>query len=427
VDIRIEKPPVGGEVKAIASKPQAHRLLICAALADKNTRINCAERSDDIDATVSCLVSLGARIAYDGAGFKVQPSGIPVPTGPIIQVCGQSGATLRFMLPVCCALGVPAEFLMLGQLRKRPSSPLLEQLAANGCDIAKHDGGLRCSGKLSSGEYFLKGNVSSQFMSGLLLALPLLEGYSVISVEGVVESMPFVTMTLDILRAFGVRIHLRGLRGGRGSVYLVEGPQNFRTPGTLVVEGDWSCAAPWLSAGAIRGSGVTCTGLNLGSNQGDMAITRLLERFGAKVAYEGDKVTVYPAELRGIEIDASDTPDLVPFLAVVAAAAKGETVINNAGRLRHGGNDRLRAVAETLRALGADITERQDGLVVRGVKALAGGSVPSRSDHRIVMMAAIASAACDGPVTITGAGAVSKSYPEFFVDFAKLGGKTAKA
>ena len=424
MDIRIENPPEGGEVKAIASKSQAHRLLICAALADKKTRIKCAERSDDIDATVGCLVSLGARIGHDGEGFDVAPVGVPVPPDPVTQVCGESGATLRFMLPVCCALGVPAEFLMLGQLRKRPTSPLLEQLVANGCDITMHNGSLRCSGKLSSGEYFLQGNISSQFISGLLLALPLLEGDSVISVEGVVESMPFVTMTLDMLKAFGVRIHLRGLRGGRGAVYLVDGPQSYRTPGALGVEGDWSNAAPWLSAGAIRGSGVTCTGLNLGSNQGDMAITRLLERFGAKVAYEGDKVTVFPSKLRGIEIDASDTPELVPFLAVVAAVAKGETIINNAGRFRYRENDRLRAVAETLRTLGADITERQDRLVIRGVKALAGGSVPSLSDHRIVMMAAIASAVCDEPVTIPAAEAVSKSYPAFFDDFAKLGGKT---
>jgi len=286
-----------------------------------------------------------------------------------------------------------------------------------------HKGSLRCSGKLSSGEYFLQGNISSQFISGLLLALPLLEGHSVISVEGVVESMPYVTMTLDILKTFGIKVHLRGLRGGRGAIYLIDGPQRYHSPGALGVEGDWSGAAPWLSAGAIRGSGVTCTGLNLGSSQGDMAITRLLERFGAKVAYEGDGVTVYPAKLRGIEIDASGTPDLVPFLAAVAAAAKGETVINNAGWLRHRESDRLRAVTETLRTLGADITERQDGLVIRGGKALAGGSVTSFSDHRIVMMAAIASAMCDGPVTITVAGAVLKSYPAFFEDFARLGGR----
>jgi len=423
LDIRIEKPPEGGEVRAAASESQAHRLLICAALADKKTRIECAERSDDVDATVSCLESLGARIGHDGAGFEVLPAGAQAPAGPIAQVCGESGATLRFMLPVCCALGIPADFLMLGQLRKRPKSPLLEQLVANGCGITMQKGRLSCSGKLSSGEYFLQGYISSQFISGLLLALPLLEGSSVISVEGVVESMPYVTMTLDILKAFGIRVHLRGLRGGRGAVYLIDGPQRFLTPGSLGVEGDWSNAAPWLSAGAIRGSGVTCTGLNLGSSQGEMAITRLLERFGAKVAYEGDKVTVFPAKLRGIEIDASDTPDLVPFLAVVAAVAKGETVIKNAGRLRHKESDRLRAVTETLRTLGADITERQDGLVIRGVNALTGGSVTSFSDHRIVMMAAIASAMCDGPVTITVADAVSKIYPAFFDDFARLGGR----
>jgi len=423
VNIKIVKPPDGGEVKAVASKSQTHRLLICSALADKKTYIECTERSDDIDATVNCLESLGARIDYDGTGFKVLPVGFPVPADLVTQVCGESGATLRFMLPVCCAMGVPADFLMLGQLRKRPTSPLLEQLVANGCVISMYKGSLRSSGRLCSGEYFLQGNISSQFISGLLLALPLLEGDSVISVEGVVESMPYVTMTLDILKAFGIRIHPRGQRGGRGAVYLIDGSQRYRTPGTYRVEGDWSNAAPWLCAGAIRGSGVTCTDLNLGSSQGDMAITRLLERFGAVVSYEGDRVTVCPAKLRGIEIDASDTPDLVPFLAVVASVAKGETVINNAGRLRLKESDRLRAITDTLQSLGADITERKDSLVVRGVRSLTGGVVPSYSDHRMIMMAAIASIVCESPVTINLAEAVSKSYPGFFEDFAKLGGK----
>ena len=426
MDIRIESPPTGGTVRAIASKSQAHRLLVCAALADKETYIKCSESSGDIEATVGCLNSLGADIKYDGAGFVIKPVAQPVSESMVTQTCGESGATLRFMLPVCCALGVPADFIMVGRLRDRPSSPLLEQLAANGCVISMYRGNLISSGQLTAGEYDLPGNVSSQFISGLLLALPLLEGDSVINVEGRVESLPYVTLTLNVLERFGVRVKHRGSRGGRGAVYLIEGSQRYISRGEYSVEGDWSNAAPWLSAGAISGSGVTCSNLNPGSSQGDMAILRLLERFGANVAYEGDSVTVTPSKLYGIQIDAADTPDLVPLLAVVASVAKGETLITNAGRLRMKESDRLHAVAETLRVLGADITEKQDSLHIKGVKSLEGGSVPSFSDHRIVMMAAIASLVSDNPVTINVAESVTKSYPNFFKDFELLGGKVSE-
>jgi len=419
----IEKPISGGKVKAIASKSQAHRLLICAALSEKETYIECAERSDDIDATVGCLKSLGAGIRHDGEGFTVAPIKSPVAGEHVTQVCGESGATLRFMLPVCCALGAPADFILVGQLRDRPISPLLEQLAANGCDISIQKSSIRCTGKLGSGEFFLQGNISSQFISGLLLSLPLLEGYSVINVEGSVESMPYVTMTLEALDTFGITVKRRGSRAGRGAIYMIEGAQSYRTPGRVRVEGDWSNAAAWLGAGAIGGSGVTCTGLNLGSSQGDMAIMRLLARFGAKVAYEGGSVTVAPARLLGIQIDATDTPDLVPVLSAVAAVAEGETLISGAGRLRAKESDRLRSVSETLRTIGADIRETEDGLMIRGSKSLRGGTVTSFSDHRIVMMAAIASGVCKGQVAINVAEAVSKSYPGFFADFEALGGK----
>jgi len=423
VNIKIEKPISGGKVKAIASKSQAHRLLICSALSEKETYIECAERSDDIDATVGCLVSLGAGISHDGEGFTVVPISFPAAKEPVTQVCGESGSTLRFMLPVCCALGVPADFVLVGQLRDRPTSPLLEQLAANGCSIHINKSSIRCTGELCSGEYYLQGNVSSQFISGLLLSLPLLEGDSVINVEGMIESSPYVAMTLEALKVFGIKVKPRGSRAGRGAVFLIEGSQRYRTPGKVRVEGDWSNAAVWLGAGALGGDGVTCTGLNLGSSQGDMAIMRLLARFGADVAYGGGSVTVAPAKLSGIHIDAAETPDLVPVLSAVASVAEGETTISNAGRLRIKESDRLRSVTEALLALGADIRESQDGLIIRGVKALRGGKVTSFSDHRIVMMAAAASIVCKKPVTIDVAEAVAKSYPDFFRDFEALGGQ----
>ncbi|MCL2227181.1 MAG: 3-phosphoshikimate 1-carboxyvinyltransferase [Oscillospiraceae bacterium] len=425
MNITITKPPSGGAIEAVASKSHAHRLLICAALSDKTSYIECSERSDDIDATVACLESLGAQIRHDGTGFNVVPLSFPLSKEPVMQVCGESGATLRFMLPVCAALGVPAMFVTVGSLRERPTSPLLEQLASNGCEITMSKGNLACFGKLQSGDYTLQGNVSSQFISGLLMALPLIDGDSVINVEGKVESMPYVTLTLDVLRSYGINARMKGTRAGRGAICLIEGSQKYISPGDVKVEGDWSNAAAWLGAGVLGGSGVTCSGLNLGSSQGDMAILRQMGRFGASVEYEGDTVYVSPAKKSAIQFDASNTPDLVPILALIASVSEGETIINNAGRLRLKESDRLNAVAETLKVLGADISEMQDGLAIKGKRALKGGTVTSFGDHRIVMMAAIASVVCENPVTIIAADSVNKSYPGFFKDFEKLGGEIA--
>ena len=424
MNITIEKPPSGGEVKAVASKSHAHRMLICAALSDGQSYIECAERSDDIDATAGCLEGLGAKIVHDGNGFSVSPIKLPLSGVKVSQVCGESGATLRFMLPVCCALGVTAEFITVGSLRHRPTSPLLEQLAENGCEIKMSDGAISCSGKLRSGNFLLQGNVSSQFISGLLLALPLLEQESVINIEGKVESMPYVTLTHDALGLFGVNVSRRGAHStDGGAVFLIPGGQQYRTPGKIKVEGDWSNSATWLSAGVLGGSGVTCSGLNLGTSQGDMAILRQLGRFGAVVEYEGDKVSVKTTKTQSIQVDATHTPDLVPVLALIASVSQGETLINNAGRLRLKESDRLHAVTSTLNTLGADVTEKQDALIIRGKESLQGGTVTSFGDHRIVMMAAIASIVCKNPVTIEAVESVNKSYPGFFEDFKKLGGE----
>jgi len=440
VNIEISEPAHGGEVKAVASKSQAHRMLICAALAGEKTYIECGETSDDINATVGCLINLGANIHRDGEGFEVEPLKRPVLEDiTVTQHCMESGSTFRFMLPVCCALGVKAEFILSGRLSERPMAPLINELTAKGCEITKEDnvnyiesetgipykcGILRCSGKLDSGVYELPGNISSQFISGLLFALSMLEDDSILSVLGREESRPYIAMTLDALGIFGIKIKRFATNPAKGSAYRINGSQRYSTPGKVKVEGDWSNAAFWLCAGAIGDSGVTCTGLNLGSTQGDLSVMRLLERFGASVTYEGDRVTVTPAKLHGIQIDAIDTPDLVPALAVVASVAEGATVIHNAGRLKMKESDRLHAITDTLYDLGVDITESRASLIIRGKSSLKGGTVSSFNDHRIAMMAAIASKVCDEPVTINNAEAVRKSYPGFFRDFESLGGRT---
>jgi len=432
--VKITKPIDGGVVGAIASKSAAHRLLICAALADRETFITCHQRSEDIDATARCLQALGADIRYEESGFWVTPiegrrgqrplqcAAVDAAYGVQGLDCGESGSTLRFMLPICGALGVDAAFHMGGRLPTRPLTGLYEEMVAHGCSLSPHGTSpLVCEGQLISGEYTLPGNISSQFVSGLLFALPLLGGDSQICVTNGLESRPYVDMTLDALAQFGIKIS-EEIISENELIFHVKGGQIYRSPREISTEGDWSNAAFWLSAGAIGTSSITMTGLDMNSRQGDKAIVEFLARFGAKVSTENDAVMVSPKELHGIDINAADTPDLVPILAAVASVAEGTTVICNAERLRIKESDRLKTVAETLTQLGADVTETDDGLVINGKPRLRGGEVQSHGDHRIAMMVAVLSIACDGAVTINGAEAVRKSYPAFFEDFVMLGG-----
>jgi 3-phosphoshikimate 1-carboxyvinyltransferase len=271
---------------------------------------------------------------------------------------------------------------------------------------------------LKPGRYTLDGGVSSQFISGLLFALPLLGGDSELYLTGRVESAPYIALTLDMLEQFGVKAD--AFEAG----YRIPGGQKYRSPGTVRVEGDWSNAAFWLGAGAIgpKGEPLACTGLELSSRQGDRAITGLLRRFGARVEENGSTVTVFGGPLRGTDVDARDIPDLVPILAVVAAAAEGETRIYGAARLRAKESDRLNTVTALLTALGAEARETDDGLFITGGSALTGGEASAGGDHRIAMAAAVAATVCAGPVTLRGGQAVNKSYPGFFADFRALGG-----
>jgi 3-phosphoshikimate 1-carboxyvinyltransferase len=340
----------------------------------------------------------------------------------VILPCEESGSTFRFLLPVVGALGRNAAFALKGRLPQRPLSPLYEELLRHGCTLSPQGANpFSSGGRLTHGRYELDGGVSSQFISGLLLALPLLEGDSELHITGRLESFPYVELTLAMLEEFGIKTSFDGF------MFSIAGGQGYRSPGTLTIEGDWSNAAFWLCAGVIN-SGVivmgkiTCSGLDLQSRQGDRAILELLTRFGAKIEKGASSVTISGGTLRGIEIDARDIPDLGPVLAVVGATAEGTTVIREAGRLRAKESDRLAAVTDMLRKLGADIAETGDGLVIHGGNPLTGGTVSSWGDHRIAMAAAVAAAMCANSVTIQGAEAVNKSYPGFFDDLRQFGG-----
>ena len=404
---------LSGTIPAIASKSDAHRLLILAALCRGETRLVMEQRSEDIDCTINCLRALGATIKLLSDGVRVR--GIERVTENPLLNCGESGSTLRFLLPVACALCEQARFTGGGRLPERPIGELLRVLQDHGVSFSAERLPFETSGRLTGGSFSLCGNVSSQYLTGLLLALPTLHQNSKISLTTRLESAGYVDITLHALCRFGVRV---GVQAGE---YEITGGQSIQSPGELRVDGDWSNASFFLAAGAL-GNPVTATGLSLGSPQGDRAIISLLRSFGARVEEGADAVTVFPEKLVGCTIDVGETPDLLPILAVLGACAHGETRLVNASRLRLKESDRLASVASMIRSLGGAAEELPDALVITG-GALAGGTVESFRDHRIAMSAAIASIRCTGDVTILGAEAVNKSYPAFYQDFCRLGGQ----
>ncbi len=422
MNIRITPGALSGRISdVIASKSQAHRVLICAALADAPTQIECNSQSQDIRATARCIEALGARVEFCPGGMRVSPVPRGAQSAGAELDCGESGSTLRFMLPLAGALGADCAFTGQGLLASRPLSPLYEQLARHGMALSPAGAfPLSCAGRLQPGRYELVGNVSSQFITGLLLALPLLDGDSEIAVAGRLESEPYVNMTLDALALFGIGVERAT---GDDRVYHVAGGQRARTPGRVRIEGDWSSAAFWLAAGALGGMGVECAPLDAASSQGDRAILDILRRFGAGVELSGDAARVHPATLTGIELDATDIPDLVPVTAVVAGAARGRTRITGIARLRLKESDRVATVLAMLHALGVEAFEHDGALTIYGRGTLLGGTIDSFNDHRIAMAAAIAGSAARTPVTVRGAQACAKSYPGFFDKFAALGGR----
>ena len=430
---------LGGTIPAIASKSAAHRMLICAALSDGPCDIECGTTSKDIEATQACLEALGVRIVRRGNVLHVTPIDRgALGEGVHVLDCCESGSTLRFMLPVACALGAHAVIDGQGRLPERPLSPLREELEAHGIRLTPQGTWpLEVQGSLEGGRFLIAGNVSSQFVTGLLLALPLLEEGGSVRLHGPVESRPYIDMTLRTLAAFGVEVVESHYEVEIDSAvapvteFKVPGGQSYKAQPYLKVEGDWSNAAFWLCAGALGGDGVSVSGLDFASAQGDKAILDILERFGARVERDGQAgtATVRPPEgfLRGVDLDASDVPDLVPVVSVVAACAAGTTRVYNAARLRIKESDRLQSTAELLERLGIDLEELPDGLVIHGrggmgTPALRAGRVRSHNDHRLAMSAAVASVQATGAVCVEGAQAVNKSYPGFFADFARLGG-----
>ncbi len=399
-----------GSIHAIPSKSDAHRCLICAALSDGPTELALESTSADIDATARCLTAMGAQVAWQEHAYCVRPV---QGNADALLDCGESGSTLRFLLPVAAAVCRTARFVGHGRLPDRPISDLMAAMEAHGARFDAPKLPFAVTGGLTGGSFTLPGNVSSQYVSGILLALPLVGGGK-IQLTSPLESAGYVNMTIDAMSRFGITV-------ARGEdCFLVTPGQRYTSPGRVEISCDWSNAAFFLAAGAL-GEKVTIKGLDRFSPQGDRSITDILKSFGAWVSVSEFGVTARRETFRAADVDMSQIPDLLPVLAIVACAAPGTTRFTSAARLRIKESDRLTTVANMVKALGGHAEELPDGLLVRG-GGLRGGRVDGANDHRIVMAAAVAAAICEEEVVIEGAEAVNKSYPAFFEDYNRLGG-----
>ncbi len=428
MDVRIIPHELSGTVAAVASKSVAHRLIILAALSDATTDIDCVSSSVDIDATMACMRELGASVSRTKLGLRIvgRPAALrkQPPRAQGLLDCAESGSTLRFLLPVVAALGCGGSFIGRGRLSERPLSPLYEQLVEHGVKLsAPGSFPLTVSGRLTGGTFVLPGNVSSQFVSGLLMAAPLLDEPTTVLVREPVESASYITLTVRALATFGVNVRTRRatVEGQAYTRYEVD-PTPLASPEVVPVEGDWSNAAFWLAAGACSVEGIEVTGLDATSAQGDRAVLAALAMQGARVGRTRGSAATRRESLRATEMDMSAIPDLMPPLAAVAAVTPGTTRLFNAGRLRIKESDRLATVRDAIVACGGYAREEGDELLVEG-RALTGGTVDAANDHRIAMMAAVLAQVCNGPVVVRGAECVEKSYPAFWKDYAMLGGR----
>lgn len=426
--IRIIPTKLKGTVLAPSSKSMGHREIICAGLAAGTSIVDNISMSKDIEATCRCLRALGVVIEEVPSKFAGRSALKVIGTGNLKAAeagadCGESGSTLRFFIPLGALLDAPFTFTGHGKLVSRPLNAYYDIFAKQGLKYETAEAGhlpLTVNGRLQAGLYQLPGNVSSQYVSGLLFALPLLDGDSVIEITSELESAAYVDMTLSCLAKYGIEITNENDAHRR---YLVKGGQKYQAMDSNV-EGDWSQAAFWTVGGSL-GEAVTCSGVDFTSLQGDKAVVPIMEGMAADISVQGTDVVTISKTTKATVIDGANCPDIIPVLTVLAAVSEGTTEIINAGRLRIKECDRLAAITQELNKLGADITELPEGLIIKGKpEGLRGGAeVDAWNDHRIAMSLAIAAQKCVEPFVLTGANSVQKSYPEFWQDYKLVGGK----
>lgn len=413
-------PParIGGTVSAPPSKSMAHRAVLCSALAKGTSHIENLEFSKDISATLAAAGQLCARVESGPADALVEGLGHFRPVfGPVD--CCESGSTLRFLIPLASLTGQSITFVGRGRLMERPQSVYETLYREQNLHFEQANGQLTVAGSLRSGEYTLAGNVSSQFISGLLFATPLMEAPSTIEVRAPFESRSYVDLTTDAMQKFGVKVSVRARKDG-SATYKVAAPQHYAAA-DMDVEGDYSQAAFLAVLGSTVG-GITITGLPSGSHQGDRVILDILKQCGAKFERSGSHVTFHRSLLKAVEIDLADCPDLGPVLIALGCFCSGTTIIRNAGRLRIKECDRIAAMQEELAKMGGTVKADGDTLTIEGC-ALHKPTAPlnGHNDHRIVMAMAVAALAAGQPAVIEGANAVNKSWPDFFEVIKGLG------
>lgn len=413
MDVTVGAKKIGGQIKVLSSKSELHRLLLISAFCDDKTVISYAgEPSKDVLATLGTIQALGAKVENANGEFIVTPiNSVSEKTAEVF--CGESGSTLRFILPMFSAFGASFNVTVSGRLSERPLSPMYELLQDNGVKLSENGVyPLTVKGAFRGGNVAIRGDVSSQFISGLLMAMPLTSNGGSVTVTGDFQSRPYVDITLGAMKKFGVTVT------EKDGVFTVSG--KYVSPKKVSAGGDWSNAAFFACMGALGGD-INVLGLEEYSFQGDKKVKDIISEFGGDCYIDKGVLISKPNRLNGVKIDAKDIPDLVPTLAAVAALSNGETVIYNAERLRIKESDRIKSVKSMIESLGGNVIETDDGLIIKGVERLKGGKVDAFNDHRIVMAACVAAVKCDGPVTITGAQAVEKSYPQFFEIIKTLG------
>lgn len=422
----IKKSKLNGTVVAPSSKSVAHRIMICAALSRAKCYIKNVSDSNDMDATIGCLTTLGAKFTRTGKNLYLDATDFVKQNDPrhFTLNCKESGTTLRVIIPICAALGLNVTFVGEGRLPLRPLDEYLNLLPKHGvkCTMGENFLPLTIEGKLSGEVFEISPKISSQYVTGLLLALSLLDNDATLKLSSALVGGQYVELTTDVMRKFSVE------SAKNGDSYFIKGSSKFTALPEycdenvgITVEGDWSQAAFFLCAGAINGD-ITVTGLDLNSSQGDKAILDILKAFGAKITLGENSVRVQKSSLKGGKIDALDTPDLVPVVALTAVFCEGDTEITGVERLKFKESDRLLSTCDMIKSLGGNASYTDTLLTVNGQGYLTGGTVKAYNDHRIVMASAVGALECEKDTVIEDAYAVNKSYTDFFDDYRSLGG-----
>lgn len=425
--IKISPRYLGGEVRIPPSKSMAHRYIIGAALSDQEVTIKNIEASKDIEATLQVMHNLGVdyyRAAEEdgtlslvingrGRNFKLRNKDFN---------CNESGSTLRFLVPLLLLFNEEVIVEGKGKLGERPLDVYYDIMKEQGIEYRNDEGKLPlilegCRKNLRPGHFKVRGDISSQFITGLMFALPLLDGDSVIEMTTTLESRPYVDLTMKALADFDIKIENEDYR-----IFRISGNQKYSS-GIYEVEGDYSQLAFFAVAGAIGKKEIRCVGLDRNSLQGDKVIIDIMKEMEADIEEITGGYLIRPSKTRGTVIDIKECPDLVPALSVLASLSEGETRIINGERLKIKESNRLESTSRELMKMGADITIGEDSLTIRGVEGFKGAEVDSWNDHRVAMSLGIASQRADDEMVLTGAGSVAKSYPRFWEDFVKLGGE----